>query len=64
MKEYILSIKLRDGEILTTVGNGTIDDQEIIEARIKNKEDIIVFGSIGVRRDLIDWYTIAESVTF
>ena len=33
---------------------------EIISHRIENKEDIVVFGCMGIKRELIEWYTITE----
>lgn len=59
-KEYILTIKLTTGEYIKIKGNQVIDMPEVIVQRIENKEDIIVFGFVGVKRELIEWYTITE----
>lgn len=59
-KEYILTVKLTTGEYIKIEGNQVIDMPEIIAQRIENKDDIIVFGFMGVKRELIEWYTIAE----
>ena len=59
-KEFLLTVKLTSGETISILGNQVIDMPEIIYQRIKNKEDIIVFGYMGVKRELIEWYTITE----
>lgn len=59
-KEYILTVKLTTGEYIKIEGNQVIDMPEIIAQRIENKDDIIVFGFMGAKRELIEWYTIAE----
>lgn len=59
-KEYILTVKLITGEYIKIEGNQVIDMPEVIAQRIENKEDIIVFGFMGVKRELIEWYTITE----
>lgn len=62
-KKYLLTIKLTTGEFIRIDDNQAIDMPELIAQRIENKEDIIVFGLVGVKRELIEWYTITE-VTF
>ena len=59
-KEFLLTVKLTSGETISIIGNQVIDMPEIIYQRIENKEDIIVFGYMGVKRELIEWYTITE----
>ena len=59
-KVFLLTVKLTSGETISIVGNQVIDMPEVIEARIGNKEDIIIFGYMGVKRELIEWYTITE----
>ena len=59
-KEYMLMVKLTTGEYIKIKGNQVIDMPEVIAQRIENKEDIIVFGFTGVKRELIEWYTITE----
>lgn len=59
-KEFLLTVKLTSGETISILGNQVIDMPEIIYQRIENKEDIIVFGYMGVKRELIEWYTITE----
>ncbi len=59
-KEYILTVKLTTGEYIKIEGNQVIDMPEVITQRIENKEDIIVFGFMGIKRELIEWYTITE----
>ena len=59
-KELLLTVKLTNGEIISVVGNQVIDMPEIISHRIENKEDIVVFGFMGIKRELIEWYTITE----
>ena len=59
-KEYLLTVELTNGESISLIGNQAIDMPEIISHRIENKEDIIVFGCMGVKRELIKWYTITE----
>ena len=49
-----------DFKIFDSLENKVIDMPEVIEARIGNKEDIIIFGYMGVKRELIEWYTITE----
>lgn len=61
-KEYILTVKLTTGEYIKIEGNQVIDMPEVIAQRIENKEDIIVFGFMGVKRELIEWYTITEVI--
>lgn len=55
-----LVVKLTTGESIVIEGNQVIDLPEVIEQRITNKEDIIIFGYAGVKRELIEWYTICE----
>lgn len=62
-KEYILTVKLTTGEYIKIEGNQVIDMPEVIAQRIENKEDIIVFGFMGVKRELIEWYTITEVIS-
>lgn len=59
-KVFVLTVKLTNGEMIRIEGNQVIDIPEIISQRIENKEDIITFGYAGVKRELIEWYTIAE----
>ena len=62
-KKYILTVKLTTGECIKIEGGQAIDMPEIISQRIENKEDIVVFGLMGVKRELIEWYTITEIVS-
>ena len=62
-KKYILTVKLTTGECIKIEGAQAIDMPEIISQRIENKEDIVVFGLMGVKRELIEWYTITEIVS-
>ncbi|MGL5328952.1 MAG: hypothetical protein ACRDD7_06765 [Peptostreptococcaceae bacterium] len=55
-----LMIKLTTGETMTIEGHNIIDRPEVISQRIENKEDIIIFGSMGIKRELIEWYTVSE----
>ena len=59
-KKYLLTVKLTNGECIKIKGGQAIDMPEIISQRIENKEDIVVFGLLGVKRELIEWYTITE----
>ena len=59
-KKYILTVKLTTGECIKIEGSQAIDIPEVISQRIENKEDIVVFGLLGVKRELIEWYTITE----
>ena len=59
-KKYILTVKLTTGECIKIEESQAIDMPEIISQRIENKEDIVVFGLLGVKRELIEWYTITE----
>ena len=52
-KELLLTVKLISGETISVVGNQVIDMPEIISHRIEIKEDIVVFGCMGIKRDLI-----------
>lgn len=60
MKKYLLTVKLTTGEFIKMDDIQAIDMPELITQRIENKEDIVVFGLIGVKRELIEWYTIKE----
>lgn len=62
-KKYLLTIKLTSGEFIRIDDDQAIDMPELIAQRIENKEDIIVFGLVGVKRELIEWYTITEVVS-
>lgn len=62
-KKYLLTVKLTTGEFIRIDGDQSIDMPELIAQRIENKEDIIVFGLLGVRRELIEWYVIKEVVS-
>lgn len=62
-KKYLLTVKLATGECIRIEGSQAIDMPEIISQRIENKEDIVVFGLLGVKRELIEWYTITEVVS-
>lgn len=55
-----LVVKLTDGNTLVLEGNEVIDMPEIIEQRFQNKDEFIIFGYMGIRRDLIEWYKINE----
>ena len=59
-KVFLLTVKLTSGETISIAGNQVIDMPEVIEARIGNKEDIIIIGYMGAKRELIEWYTITE----
>lgn len=59
-KKYLLTIKLTTGEFIRIDDNQAIDMPELIAQRIENKEDIVVFGLVGIKRELIEWYTITE----
>ena len=63
MKKYLLTIKLTTGEFIRIDDDQSIDMPELIAQRIENKEDIIVFGLVGVKRELIEWYTIKEVIS-
>lgn len=63
MKKYLLTIKLTTGEFIRIDDDQSIDMPELITQRIENKEDIIVFGLVGVRRELIKWYAIKEVIS-
>lgn len=63
MKKYLLTIKLTTGEFIRIDDDQSIDMPELIAQRIENKEDIIVFGLLGVRRELIEWYVIKEVIS-
>ena len=62
-KKYLLTVKLTNGEFIRIDGDQSIDMPELIAQRIENKEDIIVFGLLGVKRELIEWYAIKEIVS-
>ena len=57
---FLLTVKLTSGETISIAGNQVIAMPEVIESKIRNKEDIIIFGYMGVKRELIEWYTITE----
>ena len=59
MKTRLL-VKLTTGETMCIEGKERIDDSQLIAQRIENEQDIISFGDIGVKRDLIDWYVIED----
>lgn len=61
-KKYLLTVKLTSGEFIRIDGDQSIDMPELIAQRIENKEDIIVFGLVGVKRELIEWYAIKEII--
>lgn len=63
MKKYLLTVKLTTGEFIRIDDDQTIDMPELIAQRIENKEDIIVFGLVGIKRELIEWYTITEIIS-
>ena len=62
-KKYLLTVKLTNGEFIRIDGDQSIDMPELIAQRIENKEDIIVFGLLGVKRELIEWYAIKEIIS-
>ena len=62
MGKYRLTIRLNTNETIFVEGKGLIDHDELISQRIESGLDIISFGSVGVKRELIDWYTIEEVV--
>ena len=53
--------KLLNTGITLAIEGNLIDDSKLISQRIENKDQIISFGCIGVRRELIDWYIIEEA---
>ena len=55
-----LLIKLKTGETICIEAKERIDDSQLIAQRIENEQDIISFGDVGVKRELIDWYVIED----
>ena len=63
LTEYVINCKQA---FITTTSILEIPDEILKNAlvlRIENKEDIVVFGLLGVKRELIEWYTITEVVS-
>ena len=59
-KIFRLEVKVSNGDIIVIEGNQIIDMLEVIEKRFENRDEFIIFGYMGVRRDLIEWYRITE----
>ena len=55
-----LLIKLKTGETICIECKERRDDSQLIAQRIENEQDIISFGDVGVKRELIDWYVIED----
>ena len=61
-KIFRLEVKVSNGDIIVIEGNQVIDMPEVIEKRFENRDEFIIFGYMGVRRDLIEWYRITEVI--
>ena len=59
-KVFRLEVKVSNGDIIVIEGDQVIDIPEVIEKRFENRDEFIIFGYMGVRRDLIEWYRITE----
>ena len=59
-KIFRLEVKVSNGDIIVIEGNQVIDMPGVIEKRFENRDEFIIFGYMGVRRDLIEWYRITE----
>ena len=59
-KVFRLEVKVSNGDIIVIEGNQVIDMPGVIEKRFENRDEFIIFGYMGVRRDLIEWYRITE----
>lgn len=59
-KVFRLEVKVSNGDIIVIEGDQVIDMPEVIEKRFENRDEFIIFGYMGVRRDLIEWYRITE----
>ena len=61
-KVFRLEVKVSNGDIIVIEGNQVIDMLGVIEKRFENRDEFIIFGYMGVRRDLIEWYRITEVI--
>ena len=61
-KVFRLEVKVSNGDIIVIEGNQVIDMPGVIEKRFENRDEFIIFGYMGVRRDLIEWYRITEVI--
>ena len=60
-KKHRLEVKLSNSENLLVVeGSEVINMPEVIEDQFERECEFIIFGYLGVRRDLIEWYGIKE----
>lgn len=63
-KKHKLEVKVKAGifenNLISIEGGDCINMPEIIEQQIMDEREFIIFGYMGVRRDLIEWYRITE----
>lgn len=60
-KKHLLEVKLFNNEdVLIIEGSEVINMPEVIENQFERECEFIIFGYLGVRRDLIEWYRINE----
>lgn len=53
-----ITIKLSDGELLTVSDKELFFKPEAIQMQLASNQNIINFGYVGVKRELIEWYII------
>lgn len=59
MYYYRIFIKLKDSVVITQDVSKDMLDINDIKKQIRNENKIICFGTIGIKFDNIDYYTIA-----
>lgn len=63
MRTVTITIKLKDGMMITDKVDIRFINIKNIEKQFDKNRDVIIFGNIGVRRELINYYTICITPT-
>lgn len=62
--QYKVEVKISNGifsnNILTTVFETDVNIIARVRQQFRERQEYIIFGDMGVKRELIDWYTIKE----
>lgn len=63
MLNYKVTIALKNDTVLISEGKDFDKLCEVVKLQIQKDFDIIIFGNIGVSRQMIEYYTIEDVVS-
>jgi exonuclease III len=62
--KYKIYVKISNGlfgtNMLSTVFETDVNIHARVRQQFREKQEYIIFGDLGVKRELIDWYTIKD----